>query len=251
IDIVIVKYFQDTLNNKQQQNNKWNDATWKQICKDIFIINESGRLGENRGRELLRKLFKDFWKSKKFFIDSNKEKEFKEDFKNRCKEDNFKGNNLLWLSIYQKLPVKTKGSEFEIDHILPKEWIEKKKWMNIKKHINKFKNEVYGLGNLWLVDAQTNNKWLDKVSPKTKFKKCENEKDREEILKGEARDVTYADLNKLKDQYNKIKDVEDADYKKEFLTKIEDGKFRGALINAYKTRKNKIISTTKKTLGLK
>jgi len=251
LTLVIVLYYKE----KNAQNN-WNDDTWKNIAKNIFIINESGVLGESRGKSFLGRLFANAWGGSlegalKNALDLKDEKQIKNNINNNFDQrinsgDRFKGNHLLWLSIFQK--VSPDETEFEIDHILPKNWVK-----NLEGISKDLKNAVNNnLGNLWIIDAGKNSEWLDNFSPEDKFEEIMRDNNYISIIKGGIIEGNYLDNLCLNDYIGIVNQIPREEGGKEAWRQIlRNRKHSGRIAKAIKERGDCIIKEVTKSLGIK
>jgi len=240
LTLVIVLYYKE----RNAQNN-WNDDTWKNIAKNIFIINESGVLGESRGKSFLGRLFANAWGGS---LEVNDEKQIKinEKFKERINSgDGFKGNHLLWLSIFQK--VSPNETEFEIDHILPKNWVK-----NLRANNENLKNAVNNnLGNLWIIDAGTNSRWLDNFSPRDKFNRITGGNNYISIIKGGIIEGNYLDNLCLNDYIGIVNQIQHGEGGREAWRQIlRNQRYSEQIAKAIKNRGKEIIKKVKGSLGI-
>ena len=156
---------------------------------------------------------------------------------------------------------------------MPKNWVK-----NLKGISKNLKNAVNNnLGNLWIIDAGTNSRWLDNFSPRDKFEEIKRDIS---IIKGGIRKGKYLDnlcltvykrtienvYNVYKDYNKKIKKEKNVnqtqpmeekkeerqeEIKRKWREILRNREHSGRIATAIKKRGNDIIKKVTKSLGIK
>ena len=132
-------------------------VSWKQLARYLFVLDQSGVLSSLRKDAEFRKTFEELW-SRPFPDELHQRDAFDE----RCRKD--KLDTLLWLAIFQQVPLGWNRGTFDIDHIIPHSWV-KSRW----GITSELRTAVDSIGNMWLVDRRTNREWQNVRTPAGKY----------------------------------------------------------------------------------